>query len=110
MIRHFRNLLQCFRDEKPLKEPMSPKDPMDWRLTPNSKPWDTERYCPQCKSPTTHRERMSYICNSCGYMSIILLTGQGRVFREIWDGEKWVWQYKYGNGTNDYEIREKKYI
>lgn len=25
-------------------------------------------------------------------------------YRLIWNGAKWVWQYKYGNGPEDYEL------
>jgi hypothetical protein len=92
---------------KPKEPPMEPKDPMDWKLTDNSKEWDYETYCPQCKCPTEHMELMTDICGSCGYFGWLL--NKKRVFRQIWDGTKWVWQYKYGNGPKDYEIVEKKY-
>jgi hypothetical protein len=84
-----------------LKEPMSPKDPMDWKLTENSKKWETDTYCPQCKKYTEHREIMSHICNGCGFLGDMR---NYRSYREIWNGEKWVRQFKYGNGPKDYEI------
>lgn len=87
-----------------LKDTVSPKDPMDWTLTPSSKEWHTDQYCPQCKEPTSHRERMADICNNCGHHGDMR---SYRSYREIWNGKKWVWQVKYGNGTNGYEIKEK---
>jgi len=87
------------------KEPMPPKDPMDWSLTPNSTQWEIDSYCPQCKSRTGYSERMCGICNSCGY-SFVYLALSYRSYRKIWNGKKWVWQYKYGNGCSNYDIVE----
>lgn len=91
--------------KKPKPQPMSAKDPMDWTLTPNSRPWEYNRYCPQCKQETTHKERMSEICGKCGYFDEFLIFRK-RVSRQIWDGEKWVIQHKYNNGPDGYEISE----
>jgi hypothetical protein len=82
---------------------MPAKDPMDWTLTKNSSEWTTDRYCPRCKNSTTHRERMADICNNCGFFGNMT---KYRSYRKIWNGEKWVWQYKYRNGPKDYEIVE----
>ncbi len=89
---------------KPIN-PMEPKDPMDWKLTKNSKPWKVENYCPNCKATVYHDEQMAYICNTCGghNRKLILLR---RSFRKIWNGKKWITQYKYGNTENDYELGE----
>jgi len=86
------------RVERPV---MPPKDPMDWTLTKNSKEWHTEQYCFNCKATTTHRERMADICNTCGSHGDMM---SFRSYRKIWNGEKWITQYKYGNGKNDYEL------
>lgn len=86
------------------KEPMPPKDPMDWRLTKNSGEWWTDQYCPQCKNSTTHREKMADICNSCGYHGNMM---QYRSNRKIWDGTKWVIQRKYSNRPDGYSIESQ---
>jgi hypothetical protein len=83
--------------------PMPVKDPMDWRLTKNSRPWFTTTYCSFCRHTTEHLENMSGICNSCGSHGSMI---QHRSGREIWNGRKWVLQRKYGNGPKDYEILE----
>lgn len=80
---------------------MPPKDPMDWSLTENSRGWITDQYCPKCKKSTTHKEVMASICNGCGHYGSMT---KYRVSREIWDGEKWVIQVKYGNGPDEYTI------
>jgi len=90
-----------------IKINMPAKDPMDWRLTKNSKKWDVEYYCSLCKSATGHEEFMSYICNSCGGHGN---TRERRSYRSIWDGSKWVTQEKYGNGEDDYEIVQEPRI
>lgn len=79
------------------------KDPMDLRLTPNSTKWETETYCPNCKSETRHEERMADICNNCGHFGCMR---NYRSYRKIFDGTKWVRQNKYGNGPKNYEIVE----
>ena len=80
------------------KKPMGPKDPMDFRLTENSREWWTSTYCPHCKKATGHHEQMAGICNGCGGFGDM---GRYRSSREIWDGEKWVIQRKYGNRPAD---------
>ncbi len=82
---------------------MLAKDPMDWRLTENSKEWYTDTYCPNCKNYTGHNQRMSRICNKCGHLGDM---GKYRSHRKIWNGTKWVRQFKYGNGPKDYEIHD----
>ena len=79
------------------------KDPMDWRLTENSKEWHTTTYCSFCRHTTEHLEIMSNICNSCGSHGRM---NEYRSGREIWNGRQWVLQRKYGNGPKDYEILE----
>lgn len=88
---------------------MEAKDPMDWRLTPNSSEWTTEpHWCPTCKKALSHREFMSDVCNRCGgFFEILQL--RPRSYRKIWNGEKWVWQYKTGNGPEDYELVDERW-
>ena len=88
------------------KKKLIKKDPMDFTLTESSTCWQSEYYCPQCKKKVCHSEIMADICNSCGYFGWLLVS---RVKRKIYNGEKWVWQYKYGNNKRDYEIVEKEY-
>lgn len=83
--------------------PMPVKDPMDWRLTENSRAWFTTTYCSYCRHTTEHLEKMSGICNSCRSHGGLIRYRSGR---EIWNGRKWVLQRKYGNGPKDYEILE----
>ena len=85
----------------PPYKPMEPKDPMDWKLTKNSKPWWSDQYCPNCKASTRHAERMTELCNSCGFHGNMR---NYRANRRMWDGTKWVVQRKYGNGTDDYTL------
>lgn len=79
------------------------KDPMDWKLTQNSGAWETDTYCPNCRHYTIHEERMSDLCNNCGHFGNM---AKYRSCRKIWNGEKWVLQFKYGNGPTDYSIVE----
>lgn len=104
----FVRLLSWFKrsrssDATLIVNPIPIKDPMDWRLTENSKEWHTTTYCFFCRSTTEHSERMSGICNSCGSHGYMF---QNRSSRQIWNGKKWVLQRKYGNGPKDYEILE----
>jgi len=79
------------------------KDPMDWKLTENSGKWSTDQYCPKCKHWTTHEEKMSSLCNTCGHFGNMQ---KFQSWRNIWNGEKWVLQFKYGNEPTDYSIVE----
>lgn len=83
--------------EKPVK------DPMDWSLTKSSTNWITDQYCPQCKSTTGHEDRMSNICHNCGFMGNMR---NYRSYRKIWNGSKWVRQFKYSNLDKDYILEE----
>lgn len=87
------------------KEPLPPKDPMDWSLTPSSTDWNVESYCPNCESKTKHEDLMSSICSACGYFDQYLIFKK-RVTRKIWNGTKWVVQRKYGNGPKDYTLED----
>jgi hypothetical protein len=78
------------------RKPLPAKDPLDFTLTPSSTRWYTHHYCELCKAWTDHDEWMSQICNSCG--------GHGdmrgyRSSRKIWNGERWVQQFRYHNGS-----------
>jgi acetyl-CoA carboxylase beta subunit len=94
-------LLKSFFSKAPAV-PLPAKDPMDWTLTPSSKEWHTDQYCPNCKHFTGHRERMADICNNCGHHGDM---GNYRSWREIWDGSKWRVQFKYGNKPEDQVIK-----
>lgn len=85
------------------KPPLPPKDPMDWKLTNNSKPWQTGTYCPQCKGFTEHADIVSDICHHCGSFGDM---SRRRSYRQIWDGSRWIYQIKYGNTDKDYVISE----
>lgn len=84
------------------KKILSVKDPMDWSLTESSTAWLTTHYCPVCFSQIFHREIMSRICNKCGSKRDLLYCT--RASRQIWNGENWVWQHKYGDSPSDYTI------
>jgi hypothetical protein len=87
------------------KEPLPPKNPMDWKLTKSSTPWEREDYCKFCKDPVFHREWMADICDSCGSYGGCR---ERRTYRKIWSGHKWVRQDKYGNGPEDFTLDGKK--
>lgn len=96
-------------DEPPtIAEPLPAKDPLDWSLTASSTGWTTDTYCPQCHKTTCHAEKMSDICNGCGFLSHSCGLMKHRSYRQIWDGEKWVWQYKYGNTLDRMKFSEKR--
>ncbi len=82
---------------KKKKQPLTPKDPTDFTLTDNSTEWDTDYFCPHCKNTVSLREEMAKVCNSCGGFVNWMSDYKLRSFRQIWNGSKWVWQYKYGN-------------
>jgi hypothetical protein len=78
---------------------LPPKDPNDYTLTESSKPWASDEvYCKTCKKSCGHEEFMSSICNGCG--SYGTQERFGRSYREIWNGVKWVTQFKYRNGES----------
>lgn len=74
------------------------KDPLDFKLTDLSTPWKTDRYCPQCNNPTTHRERMSDICNFCGFYDRYLVIRYRRYRKIFYEGE---WCYQILKGTEN---------
>jgi len=77
---------------------LPPKDPNDFSLTPSSKYWLTESYCPHCKASICIDEVIADICDSCGEFGLKKSYYSGefqRTFRQMWDGQKWIWQYKY---------------
>jgi len=90
-----RLLRWIFTDTYAPKPPLPAKDPLDFTLTKSSTQWLTEDACPHCKAMIEHRECMAHICNSCG--------GRWnweplrRVYRQIWSGERWVYQCKYSD-------------
>lgn len=76
-----------------LFDPLPAKDPNDWSLTKSSTPWAYHKFCEICDAEVGHEEYMTSICNRCG--------GYGKLYRrsyrKIFNGEKWVWQYKFRN-------------
>ena len=95
----FKKLKKLFYGKKILPV----KDPMDWTLTESSTPWIANTYCRSCTSQTYHRERMAGICNQCGGFMNFADTSW-RASRQIWNGDSWVWQHKYGDGPENYTI------
>lgn len=81
------------------------KDPKDHTLTSNSSKWTMDTFCPKCLTTIEHSEFMSAICNSCGTVYNDCLAFRNRSHRQIVQNKKWVWQYKYGYGS---EISEKR--
>ena len=70
------------------------KDPNDFTLTYNSSEWKTSNtWCPNCLSEVGHGEYMADVCNHCGEHSDIMR--YGRSYRKIWNGDRWVVQYKF---------------
>ncbi len=98
------NLIESFFTKVPnvIEEPLVAKDPMDWTLTKNSREWQSESYCPNCKKTTEHHEIMTDICNGCGFFGYMT---KRRAYRAIYNGTKWVTQFKYGNGPTEFEIK-----
>jgi hypothetical protein len=76
-------------------------DPMDWRQTRTSGPWNTGTYCSNCKGWTEHKDLMAGICHSCGSRKGVR---SYRSSRKIWNGRQWVVQHKYSDGPDGYEI------
>lgn len=75
------------------------KDPNDYALTDSSKPWEPDNYnCNVCKKSCEHEEFMSDICNGCGNHKTV--ERFGRSYRKIWNGSKWVTQFKYRDGES----------
>jgi hypothetical protein len=89
------------------KKPLPSKDPNDFTKTPSSSYWEyTLKSCKKCKSASSHNEYMTQICSNCG--SINTIKNEQRSYRKIWNGIKWVYQYKYDD--NKIEIRDKPYL
>jgi hypothetical protein len=72
------------------------KDPEDYVLTESSTNWETENFCPECKSKTGHKEGQADVCNSCGvlYKGCVLILST-RSWRKIYNGSIWITQYRY---------------
>jgi uncharacterized paraquat-inducible protein A len=77
-------------------------DPMDWRQTKTSGPWNTSTYCQNCEGWTGHNDIMSGICHRCGSSKGVT---RYRSARWIWDGTKIRTQFKYNDDTNGYKIK-----
>ncbi len=77
-------------------------DPMDWRQTKTSGPWNTDTYCENCKGWTKHEDIMSGICHNCGSRKGVR---NYRSARWIWDGTRIRVQFKYSDDRNGYEIK-----
>ena len=89
------------------KEILVDKDPNDYTLTNTSTAWEVDNYCRECKNSVSINERLASICNSCGTYNHYMVLTRPRSRRQIFQNEKWVWQYKYPSG--DVEILENKY-
>jgi hypothetical protein len=93
------------------KKILPPKDPNDFTLTESSTGWrTTDINCPECFAACGHEEYMANVCNNCGYLG--WLDRFERTYRQIWNGEKWIYQYKYRykNNTRNYtELRDTPY-
>lgn len=87
------------------KTPLPAKDPNDLTWTKSSTQWGYDDYCSACLRSISHREYMAGVCNSCG--SFGTCQRFGRAFRQIWNGEKWIWQYRYKR-NNQLVLSEKK--
>lgn len=75
------------------KEPLPIKDPADWTLTKSSTSWCAQRYwCTVCKTNRGHYQYVASLCNNCGNHKSI--EPYGCSIRQIWNGSKWVSQYK----------------
>jgi len=69
------------------------KDVYDYTLTKSSSDWQVQQHwCKRCKTDRSHREYMSRVCSGCGGYSTISLYGCS--IRSIWNGEKWIKQYR----------------
>ena len=70
------------------------KDPNDFTLTESSTNWKSAELCPVCCKYSSHEERMADLCNGCG--NFIRWSRTMFVnWRKIYDGHKWVYQFKY---------------
>lgn len=95
--------------QAPPKPPLPAQDPMDWRPSKTATRWDTFLHaCPQCHDLITHQEYMSATCYSCGFKALWPIRFNSQSHRQIWDGEKWVWQYKRGNSEENFFISPKR--
>lgn len=81
------------------------KDLTDYTLNKSSTPWIKDYYCKECKATATLDEMRSDICNDCGLIRDNFTSG--RTMRQVVKDGKWVWQYRYEDGTT--EITEKPY-
>ena len=75
---------------------LNEKDPNDRRLCDLSSPWKSEKYCPSCFEATTHDERMTDICLSCGSYNRNMIL-KSRAFRQIYYKGEWRVQRSYYN-------------
>jgi hypothetical protein len=80
---------------------LPPKDPSDFTTTLSSTCWIVEQTCLQCKHWIPYDEQMSGVCKSCGCLGYMR---EIRSYRKIWDGKKWLRQFRYGNGPTDFTI------
>lgn len=78
-------------------------DPNDLRKTKTSTEFHTNQYCQYCGNGTSHGDRMSDICHNCGSSGDMR---NYRSWRKIWNGKKWVYQFRYNNKNYVYENYE----
>lgn len=82
-----------FTKAEPKESLKGDKDPLDFTLTNLSTPWRIDRCCLRCNNYVTHEERMSNICNACGYESRPSgLLSNYRRYRKIFNGGRWCYQ------------------
>jgi hypothetical protein len=82
-----------------VKQKIPAKQAGDYTLTASSTEWTTsDSWCSSCLSEIGHRGFMADVCNKCGEFGIRV--HYGRSYRKIWNGESWIYQYKF-KGSND---------
>lgn len=108
----FKNFFKKFIDkpnDKPCKAKLPAKDPKDGKLTESSKVWETTRsphdgVCPHCFQPLSEKEWWANICNDCG--ESFMFCSKVR-WREIWNGEEWIYQIRYSGQINHLIKKDK---
>jgi hypothetical protein len=81
---------------------MPAKDPEDGSKTAGSTHWVLDkRSCLKCKASVHRDHAWGEFCPYCGTHDVYLLVHGSRVVRQIWDGEKWVFQYRYKEGKTE---------
>jgi hypothetical protein len=69
-------------------------DPEDLKDGPSATIWKANTYCPICAKEPTYDEKMTDICLGCGSHTK-LFEADFRSYRQIFNGEKWIYQIRY---------------